>query len=158
MLLCFVRWFIRLFIFAIFVVCSFCGHEFRSLGRHSWRCKEKLKSSENDDSTRNKGSRKGNISTNNKNNCVTPQNCRQVKCCCGKICNGQRGLKMHQRSCRVVQGLGDITVKDTRDTSDNATGFANPQSSNITVSMPIIKPGIKLPKTDFQWKSANDYL
>ena len=74
--------------FAIFVVCSFCGNEFRSLGRHSWRCKEKLKSSENDDSSRNKGSRKGNMSTNNKDNCVTPQNCRQVKCCCGKICNG----------------------------------------------------------------------
>ena len=25
-----------------------------------------------------------------------------VKCCCGTLCKGNRGLQMHQRSCRVV--------------------------------------------------------
>ena len=28
-----------------------------------------------------------------------------VKCCCGKQCNGLRGLKAHQRSCRTLFGL-----------------------------------------------------
>ena len=28
-----------------------------------------------------------------------------VKCCCGRLCKGNRGLKMHQRSCRVILGL-----------------------------------------------------
>ena len=37
---------------------------------------------------------------------------------------------MHQRSCHVVQDLGDISVEDIRGVSENATRFANPQSSN----------------------------
>ena len=56
--------------FAIFVICSFCGKEFQSLGRHSWRCKEKLKDSDKDQSNRSKGSRKGKMSNNNEDDCV----------------------------------------------------------------------------------------
>ena len=29
---------------ALLVVCSFCGIDFKSLGRHTWRCDEKLRS------------------------------------------------------------------------------------------------------------------
>ena len=32
---------------ALFVVCLFFGGEFNPLGRHAWRCKEKLKTLEN---------------------------------------------------------------------------------------------------------------
>ena len=35
----------------LFVICSFCGGEFKSLGRHAWRCKEKLKSDGNGEPT-----------------------------------------------------------------------------------------------------------
>ena len=35
-----------------------------------------------------------------------------IKCCCGKICKGARGLKMHQRSCRVIHGLNDELYND----------------------------------------------
>jgi hypothetical protein len=32
---------------------------------------------------------------------------KAVKCCWGKVCKGARGLKMHQRSCRVIDDLED---------------------------------------------------
>ena len=28
-----------------------------------------------------------------------------VKCCCGKACKGAKGLKMHQRRRRILEGL-----------------------------------------------------
>ena len=31
---------------AILIVCTYCGKDFQSLGRHSWRCKEKINTSE----------------------------------------------------------------------------------------------------------------
>ena len=37
-------------------------------------------------------------------------NCSEVRCCCGKVCNGLRGLKIHQRSCRVLKGLEQETL------------------------------------------------
>ena len=81
-----------------------------------------------------------------------------VKCCCGKTCNGVRGLKLHHRSCRVVQSLGDISVEDVHVDSNDSNGVDNPVPTNVTNIMPVIKPGIKLPKTDSQWKTANDYF
>ena len=30
-----------------------------------------------------------------------------IKCCCGKACKGVKGLKMHQRRCRVLGGLDE---------------------------------------------------
>ena len=143
--------------FAIFVICSFCGNEFRSLGRHTWRCKEKL-NSDNDEKNRNNGSRKGKTSSTHENSCATTQSCSLIKCCCGKICNGQKGLKMHQRSCRVIQGLGDISFDDINVSNEISTDIGNSDSSYISNIKPIIKPGIKLPKTNSQWQSANDYF
>ena len=34
-----------------------------------------------------------------------PSNCSHIKCSCGKVCKGIRGLKMHQRSFRVINDL-----------------------------------------------------
>ena len=28
-----------------------------------------------------------------------------LKCCCGKVCKGERGLNMHQGTCRLVHNL-----------------------------------------------------
>ena len=35
----------------VFIVCSFCGKDFKSLGRHVWRCKEKGKLNNKDKKT-----------------------------------------------------------------------------------------------------------
>jgi hypothetical protein len=39
--------------------------------------------------------------------CLPVKSCKAVKCCCGKVCKGTCGLKMHQRSCRVIDDLED---------------------------------------------------
>ena len=142
---------------AFFVVCSFCGGEFKSLGRQALRCKEKLKTLEN-------GKK---VVNNNGDLCISSikiatensehvSNCKEIKCCCGKLCSGLRGLKRHQRSCHVIKGLEHETYESLEhckiDTGQNV-------STDIDWDLlPSIKPGIRLPKTDLDWTLANAYF
>ena len=89
-----------------------------------------------------------------------------IKCCCGKICKGTRGLKMHQRSCQVIHGLNDELCADieeqiTTDTSDDIPEKCNYDCNMGTVSdenFPELKKGLNLPKTDPEWLTANEYF
>ena len=84
------------------VVCSFCDQDFVKLGRHSWRCKQRINRAEQaqpDATTRS-------VPVMQSPN-VPVSSRTVVKCCCGKICKGARGLKIHQRSCQIVHGLND---------------------------------------------------
>ena len=65
-----------------------------------------------------------------------------VKCCCGKTCNSLRGLKLHHRSCRVILGLGNISIEDVRVDSNDSKGVDCSVQINIANIMPVIKPGI----------------
>ena len=67
-------------------------------------------------------------------------------------------MKTHQRSCRVIQGLGDISFNDINVSNEISTDIGDSDSSYISYIKPIIKPAIKLPKTNSQWQSANDYF
>ena len=49
-------------------------------------------------------------------------NFSHVKCCSRKICNGFRGLKMQQLSCRVIKGLTDKTLEVSEETENIDTG------------------------------------
>ena len=92
---------------SIFVVCSFCGQDFVALGRHSWRCKQRInqREQENPDATLRP------VPVLQSSN--VPLSSRTVvKCCCGKICKGPRDLKMHQRSCQVINSLNDELCAD----------------------------------------------
>ena len=98
------------------VACSFCGKDFVTLGRHSWRCKQRG----------NQAHRIENPPTRELPALNTPivviESRTAVKCCCGKICKGNRGLKMHQRSCRVIHGLNNELCADLEEqTTDNNT-------------------------------------
>ena len=74
---------------ALFVICSFCGGEFKSTGRHVWHCKERLKATDKEDPrvSESQGPFTFSISTNMEGNSAT-SNCTNAHCCCGKICNG----------------------------------------------------------------------
>ena len=111
--------------FSTFLVCSFCGQDVKSLRHDAWRCMEKLKKAEKaenvpkDSSNLHKSTLPIAI-----NETTEVSNCSNVKCFCGKLCNGLCGLKMHQRSCRVITGLMDETfevLEETKniDTSQN---------------------------------------
>ena len=80
-------------LFAVLVVCTFCGLDFKSLGRHQWRCKAKLGNKDRDSSTtaneRNSGildSEQGNL-FDGASEVLTKQvsNTSGVKCACGNI-------------------------------------------------------------------------
>ena len=80
--------------------------------------------------------------------------CVSVKCSCGKICNGQRGLKMHQRSCRVIKDFSGETFENQ--SIDDC--LPTTESAPIIDDQINIKVGVKLPRSDDQWKSANEYF
>ncbi|CAB3987434.1 Hypothetical predicted protein [Paramuricea clavata] len=146
---------------SICVACSFCGQDFVSLGRHSWRCKQRINHAEQD---------RPNITSRDvpvmqSPNVPVPSR-TVVKCCCGKICRGARGLKMHQRSCQVIHGLNDelfadleeqITTDNTADTTENDNSINDIDMTNDE-SFPELKQGINLPKNDSGWQTANDYF
>ena len=138
-----------------FIFCSFCGKDFKSLGRHAWRCKGKAKSRDKE---------RNNVSTTGDSGYETSlpvvdtelpsSTCVSVKCSCGKICNDQRDLKMHQRSCRVIKELSGKTFENQRINDYLSTT----ESAPLINGQISIKVGVKLPKSDDQWKSANEYF
>ena len=89
-----------------------------------------------------------------------------IKCCCGKICKGNRGLKMHQRSCQVLNGLNNELCADLEEQiADNAEDITtddqpcNTQSNLDTEDVtPELKKGINLPKKESEWATANKYF
>ena len=88
-----------------------------------------------------------------------------IKCCCGKVCEGARGLKMHQRSCRVILALDNELRADldeennnicSDDVSNNAQCNSNARESHE--ELPFLKKDINLPQSDKEWSTANEYL
>ena len=73
----------------------------------------------------------------------------------GKICKGHRGLKMHQRSCQVINGLNNELCEDLEEKiQENNTELStdNDVNTNLNIveneKVPVLKKGINLPKKD----------
>ena len=101
-----------------------------------------------------------------------------IRCICGRDCKGRRGLKSHQRCCKVYQTVGqstnDVTTPTTATSTtactvterDNQTSSSpvSPTSSvnaSILTTVPTVTatlPGIKLPKTKSGWEEANVFF
>ena len=142
-------------LFIVFIVCSFCGKDFKSLGRHAWRCNEKAKSRDKKISNANTTGDSGyETSLPVVDSELRSSTCVSVKCSCGKICNGQRGLKMHQLSCRVSKDLSGETFE--KQCIDDY--FPSTESAPIIDDQINIKVEAQLPRSDDQLKSANDYF
>ena len=142
------------------VVCSFCGQDFVTLGRHSWRCKQRI----NHDQSRSGNTEREMPALSNPNIPITQRTV--IKCCCGKVCKGNRGLKMHQRSCQVLHGLNNELCADLEeqiaDNPENIITDDHPPTTQSTLDneeiTPDLKKGINLPKKDSEWETANDYF
>ena len=68
-------------------------------------------------------------------------------------------LNRHQRSCRVIMGLNDKLNYALQE--DNEEIFGDQSESAVNVNLAedtIIKPGIKLPKSESEWKTANSFF
>ena len=86
-------------ILIVFAICSFCGKDFVSIGRHSWRCKSCINNGDSDILQRS-----GHLPVEKR---TIVEYCAEITCCCGKSCKGVKGLQMHQHSCRVFNGLDE---------------------------------------------------
>ena len=137
----------------VLVICSYCGVDFQSLGRHQWRCKSKPKPRvENEPPPQ-----VANVPVENNEN---PVNTSNINCAfCGRVCKGLRGLRMHKRTCRAMKDLG---AEIDRGNQQIAEGDLSDADNGIIVTnlgaLPNFKEGVKLPKSDAHWKLANDYF
>ena len=150
-----------LFVLLAGVVCSFWGNDFVSLGRHAWRCEQRITPAERPSARVDEDANESVAADASSRVCL-------VRCCCGRLCKGNRGLKMHQRSCRVVLGLNDqlradlndavLTDQESGDVGDllMASGVPSPQPENHCFH--DIKKGINLPKSEDQWLTADEYF
>ena len=97
----------------VLVICSYCYVDFKSIGRHAWRCKEKLNNQQsvnekNEEPTLTDRSLTEETNVSNEavlRNRGRISNADYAQCCCGKKCKGLRGLKAHRRSCQFVKGM-----------------------------------------------------
>ena len=146
----------------ISIVCTWCGKDFVSLGRHTWRCRSKINPEDinNNRSSSNK--------TLGKTTTQPVLQVNEIQCSCGKKCKGHRGLKTHQRSCRVIRGLNadlledldtEIDTWNSTDTSDTSPEILRSIENHVSLTEnPYIKQGIKLPNTSREWEIANDFF
>jgi len=122
-----------------------------------WRCKQRLTAQDNATST--KAAR-----PHTEPPLISPtknvSNCENVKCCCGKKCKGIRGLKMHQRSCRIVLDLNNELTADILEQHTDSIDYSTTDELSINDfiangTSPDLKQGINLPKNDDEWLTAN---
>ena len=147
--------------FLMCIVCSFCGKDFVSLGRHSWRCRQRANRTEQT-ASENPTTSELPVTSSPK---VVIASRTAVKCYCGKICKGHRGLKMHQRSCQVINRLNNKLCEDLEEKiQENNTELStdNDVNTNLNIvenkKVRVLKKGINLPKKDWEWATANDYF
>ena len=65
---------------------------------------------------------------------------------------------MHQRTCRIVKDLTEETFEFLEESLTSSYDYDNhneDMDKSITNSIPDVKPGDKLPKSDDQWNAAN---
>ena len=136
-------------------ICNNCGLDFKSLGRHVWRCKEKLKQNRNG---LDRLPTPPNVTEESQMNTSQHTNTSIVKCCCGKQCKGLCGLKAHQRSCRTLFGPQKDILESIEYNQSENNDVSDIDIENQINSLPEVKAGVKQPKMDKHWHIANSYF
>ena len=146
------------------VICSFCGKDFVSLGRHQWRCKDKIDDPDVFANSNSPTSDGINVEPVISTPTTSVAKKTGIKCCCGKVCKGARGLKMHQRSCRVILGLNSelledmFNVAECNNVHNDSVEHTETPNSDEHDEYPVLRKGINLPKTNSEWLTANEHF
>lgn len=132
------------------VRCRFCNNDFQVIGRHVWRCKSRL----GHDNQNNDNNNHQYINESIADQPVYLDNIETHNCICGKSCKGRRGLAAHQRSCKLLIQL-NLVNNNNRITNDELDiGPINTDDQPFH-DVGSTLPGVKLPKTEDEWKEAN---
>ena len=135
------------------------GKDFKSLGRHQWRCKSRITTMENSNNNE-----RGSSSTMERDTESTVGSDNAVeethKCYCGRIFKSYRSLNLHRRSCFVQDSaaFGELfaqhgTNSNIIHSTENLTEASPPPSEKYE-----LLPGVRLPRSNIAWKEANDYF
>ena len=159
--------------------CQYCEKTFKTLSKHIWRCSKKVTQPSH---TTVGNHRNGNIepinqsiaNINNNENIVAPEGTlteydermqrrkesNYIKCHCGKLCNGNRGLRAHQRFCHVndVPELRDLFLNEINQLNNDNTNENPEEEITIDFIKRLPKKGIKLPKSKADWNIANEFF
>ena len=120
------------------------------MGRHSWRCKSKV---EYGQETRVNSIPAIEIPSQE---CLPVKSYKAVKCCCGKVCKGARGV-IDDLEDELQQQMSEVlTEHQNEDNVDSVNPEISP--TNTQENFPDLKKGIKLPKSPLQWSTANDFF
>ena len=102
-------------------------------------------------------------SLNNHNN---NDDCYIKECYCGKLCKGLRGLKAHQRSCKVLDLpklrevvpplLQELVVNESDNISDYNNSDNDPDNEDLHNN--VVLKGLKLPRSKEEWDSVNTHF
>ena len=133
---------------------------FQSLGRHQWRCKNRSNHRHGQQREDILNSNHGESSLLNLTATEVNDVCNtdHVKCCCGKQCKGLRGLKMYQRSCRVIKDLDKELTYHIDYGNEPLDSAEDGRINDYVQDLTNIKLGIKLPKSESHWDEANAYF
>ena len=144
----------------ILITCQFCSKDFVRLGRHLWRCRERNHHDNGSNDARSSYQRSiVSVGQTDLQSLRTPTNSK-IQCPCGKEVNSHAGrLKRHQRSCRVIMGLNDKLNYALQKDNEKISGDHSESTVNVNLAEDtIVKPGIKLPKSESEWKTANSFF
>ena len=144
------------------MICEYCGKDFQSLGCHIWHCKARITSvtvSPQDATalgtpdpylqpTRTSPQPSRTLPPDDHSNA---KNSTDQICHCGRVCKGLRGLKAHQRSCKLTMELFDIT-KDLTVRVSLGERVDPDQAQQVHCT---ILDGVKLPTSPDDWTPAN---
>ena len=81
-------------------------------------------------------------------------------CCCGKRCKGEKGLRIHQRTCKTIEGLANKLNREILSELSNHDNYdLDDHGSNYnSTDIPVLEPGVKLPDSMSEWSTANSYF
>ena len=160
--------------------CQYCERTFKTLSKHIWRCSKKITQPSHDtnrihgnENVEFRNQTLANI--DNENSIAAPEGTlteyderiqrrkenNYIECHCGKLCNGNRGLRAHQRFCHVndVPELRDLFMQEIQQLNSNDIDIeSSDEELEINHFKRLPKKGIKLPKTAEEWNTANEYF
>ena len=148
------------------ICCPYCNEDFKVIGRHTWRCKVRVTSSEGISLRTKPTAPVVDLTASAVNKaCEQPANVELDEdiCAWGRRCKGRRGLKAHQRSCTLFKTLlnKDYTqdVHDATLPADSSiTDSSDNKNENAYIVDMEIKPGIRLPKSPSRWAELFWYV
>ena len=158
--------------------CPFCNGDFLSLNRHLWRCKGRVTSSQKEEPSAvpltESQVQRHNIDRSINIPAAAPDTEELLSCVCGKQCKGRRGLRSHQRACKVHSTLSTQSTNENNNsnaTVESHNGHNDMKENNCNHQEPVsnhenspntttatAKPGLHLPQTKERWEEANTYF